>query len=47
MILTVDDISFVYSLFGNGLIVGGLLGSIPFIIGYAIGGIFSVIHRNT
>lgn len=34
--MEVLDLSLVYSLFLDGMVIGGLLSAIPFVLGYAI-----------
>jgi len=40
------DLDFAYSLFGQGLVLGAGLGTIVFMIGYAIGSIIKLIRRS-
>ena len=45
--LTIENLTYVYSLLGSGLVVGALLGAIPFLLGYAINWIYSLIRHYT
>lgn len=40
--LTINDLSDIYSLFINGMMVGSLLSGLPFIIGYAVNAIIRI-----
>lgn len=44
--LTINDLSDIYSLFIEGFVIGGILSAIPFIISYAINGIIRIINNN-
>lgn len=40
--LTVENISDVYALFLNGMMVGALLSGLPFIIGYVVNAVIRI-----
>lgn len=40
--LSINDLSDIYKLFINGMMVGGLLSGLPFIIGYMINALIRV-----
>lgn len=40
--LSIDNLADIYKLFINGMMVGGLLSGIPFIIGYAINAVIRI-----
>ena len=40
--MSVSDLSDIYRLFGLGLIFGGILSTIPFMIGYVINGVWEI-----
>lgn len=41
--ITIDDLQEIYSLFIDGMLIGGILSAIPFILGYTINFIYSLI----
>lgn len=45
--LSNTDLSDIYKLFIDGMIIGGLLSAIPFMISYAINGVINLIKDNT
>lgn len=40
--LTIQDLSSIYGLFINGMMVGALLSGLPFIIGYGINALIKI-----
>lgn len=40
--LTLDNLSDIYALFLNGMMVGALLSGLPFLIGYAINAVIKI-----
>lgn len=41
--ITIENLSDIYSLFISGILIGGILSAIPFILGYTINYIYSLI----
>lgn len=44
IMLSNNDLSSIFELFGQGLIIGGLLSGIPFILGYTVNAILKFIR---
>lgn len=40
-----NNLTDIYGLWGQGLVIGMLLGMVPFIIGYGVQSVFSLIKR--
>lgn len=43
---SVYDLSEIFTLFGDGLLLGGLLSGIPFVLGYTISFLVSLMKRG-
>lgn len=44
--MDLPDLTFVYGLFGQGLVFGAGLGAVVWLIGYAISAIYKIIRRS-
>lgn len=42
--ITIEDLQDIYSLFIDGMLIGGILSTIPFILGYTINFIYSLMR---